>query len=136
MSLSGSQSPDGLPSHGRTQSNPPPSETHDRLSTHNAHSTTGSIALEHVNDAALAMLNQETVTSRTPPGPEKENSPQGGGSLAVEESVEARLERLGKQRPKVFDSLWAEIGFVFSISMSQVLSVISFSSFQEHLTDI
>lgn len=40
-----------------------------------------------------------------------------------EESPEARIERLGRERPAVFKSLWAEIAFVFSISMSQVLSV-------------
>lgn len=44
-------------------------------------------------------------------------------TAAVEESSEARLERLGRQRPEVFDSIWSEIGFVFSISMSQVLTV-------------
>lgn len=40
-----------------------------------------------------------------------------------EEPLEARIERLGRQRPEQFKSLWHEIGFVFSISMSQVLSV-------------
>lgn len=45
-----------------------------------------------------------------------------------EESAEARLERLGRQRPEAFDSVWSEIGFVFSISMSQVLSVSSLNS--------
>lgn len=40
-----------------------------------------------------------------------------------EESLDARIERLGRQRPDNFQSLWAEIGFVFSICMSQVLSV-------------
>jgi hypothetical protein len=43
--------------------------------------------------------------------------------LPVEESAEARLARLGRQRPEAFDSIWSEIGFVFAISMSQVLSV-------------
>jgi hypothetical protein len=41
----------------------------------------------------------------------------------LEESQEARIERLGRQRPEIFHSRWAEYGFVFSISMSQVLSV-------------
>jgi hypothetical protein len=41
---------------------------------------------------------------------------------AVEESTEAMLERLGRQRPAVFGSIWSEIGFVFSISMAQVLT--------------
>lgn len=41
----------------------------------------------------------------------------------LEEAPEVRIERLGRQRPEVFKSLWAEIGFVFSTTMSQVLSV-------------
>src|SRR3954468_22364768 len=52
-----------------------------------------------------------------------EKSDRGRNSPAVEESLEARLERLGRQRPEVFGSIWAEIGFVFSISMAQVLTV-------------
>lgn len=40
-----------------------------------------------------------------------------------EESMAARIERLGRERPKAFDSLWAEAGFVLSVSMSQVLTV-------------
>jgi hypothetical protein len=40
-----------------------------------------------------------------------------------EESHEARIERLGRQRPEQFKTLWAEIGFVFSIVMSQVMTV-------------
>ncbi|KAH8682923.1 major facilitator superfamily domain-containing protein [Tricladium varicosporioides] len=43
--------------------------------------------------------------------------------------MEARLERLGRQRPEVFDSIWAEIGFVFSISMSQILTEYFVSGF-------
>jgi hypothetical protein len=46
---------------------------------------------------------------------------------AVEESFEARIERLGRERPRQFKSLWAEIGFCFSISMSQVLTVSALS---------
>jgi hypothetical protein len=42
---------------------------------------------------------------------------------AIEESDQARLERLGRQRPEVFGSIWSEVGFIFSIAMSQVLSV-------------
>lgn len=56
---------------------------------------------------------------------------------SLEEAPEVRIERLGRQRPEVFKSLWAEIGFVFSISMSQVLTVSSFKKidFLVHLTD-
>lgn len=39
------------------------------------------------------------------------------------ESPEARIERLGRQRPENFPSLWAEIGFCYAVVMSQVLSV-------------
>jgi hypothetical protein len=41
----------------------------------------------------------------------------------VEESLEARVERLGRERPKIFRTIWAEIAFNFSISMSQILCV-------------
>jgi hypothetical protein len=43
----------------------------------------------------------------------------------VEETLEARIDRLGRQRPEVFGSVWAEVGFVFSICMAQVLTVSS-----------
>lgn len=82
------------------------------------------IVLDHVNEAALAVASQEEITASSTLGPrEKERQQRGNLSPAVEESSEARLERLGRQRPDAFDSIWAEIGFVFSISMSQVLSV-------------
>jgi hypothetical protein len=128
MYLEGRQTPVGRPSHDWAQSNPP-SETDTRPSTHDSHSGFGSIVLDHVNEAAaLSAAYQREAASPTPPatpGPlEKENSPHGGASPAIEESLESRLERLGRQRPEVFGSAWAEIGFVFSISMSQVLSVI------------
>lgn len=45
------------------------------------------------------------------------------GSDNPEESIEARIERLGRERPVVFASAWHEIGFAFSICMSQVLTV-------------
>ena len=40
-----------------------------------------------------------------------------------EESLEVRLERLGRERPACFNTTWQEAGFVFSIAMSQVLAV-------------
>jgi MFS family permease len=42
---------------------------------------------------------------------------------AVDEPVEARIERLGRERPKIFRTIWSEMGFVFSVSMSQILAV-------------
>jgi len=111
-------------SQGQPQPDPTPSETNNQLSLHDSNSSTDSIDSDQVKNAALAATYQEQIASPTSPGPfEKEKSPH-GGSPPVEEPLEARLERLGRQRPEVFGSLWAEIGFVFSISMSQVLSVI------------
>lgn len=40
-----------------------------------------------------------------------------------EESAEARYERLGRERPAKFKSAWAEVGFCFSVVMSQILTV-------------
>jgi len=45
------------------------------------------------------------------------------------ESEAARIERLGRQRPKGLTSFWKEAGFVFSIAMSQVLTEYMFSGF-------
>jgi hypothetical protein len=39
------------------------------------------------------------------------------------EDSEARLERLGRERPPCFSSLWSELTFCFSIVMSQILAV-------------
>ena len=33
------------------------------------------------------------------------------------------IQDAGRKRPEVFGSLWHEVGFVFSISMSQILTV-------------
>ncbi|KUJ19993.1 major facilitator superfamily protein [Mollisia scopiformis] len=71
-----------------------------------------------------------SLASPTTLGPlEKENHQHGGRSPAIEESNHARIKRLGRQRPEVFGSLWAEVGFVFSVSMSQVLSEYFVSGF-------
>ena len=115
---------EGVCSQGQTQPDcPSPSNMNSQLSLHPSHSSTESMDVDQGNDTAVAATYQEEFASPRSPGPfEKENSPP-GGSPAVEESLEAMLERLGRQRPEVFGSLWAEIGFVFSISMSQVLSV-------------
>lgn len=46
-----------------------------------------------------------------------------GGNAAIEESEEARIERLGRMRPEKFNSFWEEAGFCFSVVMSQALTV-------------
>ncbi|THX74062.1 putative MFS multidrug transporter [Aureobasidium pullulans] len=47
----------------------------------------------------------------------------------AEESLEKRIERLGWERPSVFQSVWSEIGLVFSITMSQFLTEYFVSGF-------
>ncbi|KAG7133524.1 Low affinity ammonium transporter like protein [Verticillium longisporum] len=47
----------------------------------------------------------------------------------VDESLQARLERLGRERPPIFPTRWSEIIFVFSISMSQFLTEYFVSGF-------
>jgi hypothetical protein len=48
---------------------------------------------------------------------------------SFEESLQLRIERLGRERPPVFPSRWAEIWFVFSIIMSQFLTEYFVSGF-------
>ncbi len=114
---------------GQTQPDRSPSETNNQPSLHDSNSSTDSMDLGQVNDVALAVAYQEEVASPISPGPFKKENLSHGGAPPVEESLEARLERLGRQRPEVFSSVWAEIGFVFSISMSQVLSVMPSANF-------
>lgn len=47
----------------------------------------------------------------------------------IEESMEARIERLGRERPPAFKSVWHEVAFAFSIYMSQVLTEYFVSGF-------
>ena len=90
------------------------SDTHSRPQTHPT-------TLDYLEESLCSPADDEGIHSvrLKLQGPEKQCQK----SLPAEESEEARLERLGRQRPEVFDSIWSEIGFVFSISMSQVLSV-------------
>src|SRR6478735_2252388 len=50
-------------------------------------------------------------------------------SSVVDESLQARIERLGRERPPIFTTRWSEIIFVFSISMSQFLTEYFVSGF-------
>lgn len=47
----------------------------------------------------------------------------------ADESMEARIERLGRERPAVFTSIWKEIAFCFSVVMSQILTEYFVSGF-------
>ena len=85
---------------------------------------TGHFILDHVNNYSLSTTyQQDHIRSATHETNAKDEAPHETSSPIVEESSEARIERLGRQRPEVFDSVWSEIGFVFSIAMSQVLTV-------------
>ncbi|EXJ77637.1 hypothetical protein A1O3_09865 [Capronia epimyces CBS 606.96] len=46
-----------------------------------------------------------------------------------EESLDDRIERLGRERPSCFKTIWSEIAFVFSIVMSQILTEYFVSGF-------
>ncbi|WPH02289.1 Hypothetical protein R9X50_00515100 [Acrodontium crateriforme] len=46
-----------------------------------------------------------------------------------EESLEKRIDRLGRERPPTFTTLWRETAFVFSITMSQFLTEYFVSGF-------
>ncbi|KAK3708873.1 hypothetical protein LTR37_011203 [Vermiconidia calcicola] len=61
--------------------------------------------------------------------PEPDHHPQPDDTNLEGESSKARLERLGRQRPKPLPSAWKEIGFVFSIVMSQALTEYFVSGF-------
>ncbi|KAF5986238.1 major facilitator family transporter protein [Fusarium bulbicola] len=50
-------------------------------------------------------------------------------SSVVDESLQARIERLGCERPPIFTTRWSEIIFIFSISMSQFLTEYFVSGF-------
>lgn len=101
------------------------------------------MAMNQRNGGSVGELETPLEGERQTPGHTSQNGNDNphyslplGNSL--EEAPEVRIERLGRQRPEVFKSLWAEIGFVFSISMSQVLTVSSFNKkiyLLVHLTD-
>ncbi|KAF5680227.1 major facilitator family transporter [Fusarium denticulatum] len=50
-------------------------------------------------------------------------------SSVVDESLQARIERLGRERPPILTTRWSEIIFIFSISMSQFLTEYFVSGF-------
>ncbi|OCT51970.1 putative MFS-type transporter [Cladophialophora carrionii] len=47
----------------------------------------------------------------------------------TEESMDARIQRLGRERPPAFTTIWAELAFVFSIVMSQIITEYFVSGF-------
>jgi hypothetical protein len=84
---------------------------------------TNEINLDHFHEAGFTTTLPGVNRPPTSESHKTEEDNQDQELAAIEESDQARLERLGRQRPEVFGSLWSEVGFIFSIAMSQVLSV-------------
>lgn len=53
--------------------------------------------------------------------PDVENTGAEAGDASRDSSVD--VEKLGRQRPEVFKSIWAELGFGFSVFCSMLLAV-------------
>ena len=49
--------------------------------------------------------------------------------IGREESLEARIERLGRERPASFPTMWSEVAFIFSVMMSQIMTEYFVSGF-------
>ncbi|KAK5100510.1 hypothetical protein LTS08_005261 [Lithohypha guttulata] len=50
-------------------------------------------------------------------------------TLAVEETEEEKIQRLGRERPPCFKSAWSEVVFVATVAMSQILTEFFVSGF-------
>lgn len=69
------------------------------------------------------MTSKESTTPGSDPAEDRE------AYQLEDESEDARVERLGRQRPEKLRSLWIEIAFVFSITASQLLNEYFVSGF-------
>lgn len=81
---------------------------------------------ERVADALTAAEGHELTpfhASLSPPAANNETL------NPVDENFAVRIERLGRQRPPQFKNIWSEIGFLFSIYMSQILTEYFVSGF-------
>ena len=70
--------------------------------------------------------NHSSDASFSFPSPEEDDRP---CSPPPEESLEARIKRLGRERPSAFKNAHSEVAFVFSILMSQILTEFFVSGF-------
>lgn len=87
-----------------------------------------SITPEPTKDITTSERSNALV-SPTQPRQEPEKKEITDGEADNEEPMRARIERLSRARPPVFRSFWAEIAFVFSICMSQVVTEVFVSGF-------
>ncbi|KAJ9416475.1 major facilitator superfamily domain-containing protein [Fusarium oxysporum] len=105
-----------------TQSSTPPSPLHRAPSNPSAMPTIPSRG-----------CSPRALTQGVDPPPNNNPAPDlhdtAASSSVVDESLQARIERLGRERPPIFTTRWSEIIFVFSISMSQFLTEYFVSGF-------
>jgi MFS family permease len=73
-----------------------------------------------------AVPDDHLVSTISPSPRDKEKDE---AACIAEESLEAKIERLGRARPDEFKTIWSEIAFVFSITMSQLLTEYFVSGF-------
>jgi MFS family permease len=85
----------------------------------------------------LATPSPSSFQIRTPPshdaalsnGQPRHAEPKDVYKASVEETLDERIERLGRERPPGSKNLWHEIGLVFSVAMSQFLTEFFVSGF-------
>ncbi|OAG42238.1 hypothetical protein AYO21_03406 [Fonsecaea monophora] len=76
----------------------------------------------------MEVIGSENVGTKTNESPSPDESQElsltgkDHAQPEVEESMDARIERLGRERPPTFRSIWSELAFVFSIVMSQIIT--------------
>ncbi|KAM0168798.1 hypothetical protein ACHAPF_010633 [Botrytis cinerea] len=85
------------------------------------------MAMNQRNGGSVGELETPSEGERQTPGHTSQN---GNGNPhyslplgnSLEEAPEVRIERLGRQRPEVFKSLWAEIGFTLTVEKEYFVS--------------
>ena len=80
---------------------------------------------QHQNTHASSPNGQPIQAETATPNPDLQDT----CKIPVEETLEERIERLGRERPPTFKSRWHEIGLIFSIAMSQFLTEFFVSGF-------
>ncbi|TAQ88273.1 hypothetical protein B7494_g3384 [Chlorociboria aeruginascens] len=110
------------PAFGPNSSAAPKMVTHGDISLSPHHGDTEEITLDQI-EAPQGPRSQQETRVRPLNTTMKEPSWSNADPSNTEESTKAQIERLGRQRPEVFGSIWAEIGCVLSISASQLITV-------------
>ena len=84
--------------------------------------------MEYLLALLFTMAQDSGAPSKEVAAPSNNMGPKNSGNVEGE-SERARIERLGRQRPEQLPTAWKEIGFVFSIVMSQALNEYFISGF-------